>query len=63
LSVFHLTLWCIQPYDNGFYVATQARARIHKFLEVDDFYKSTVKPFWNSDKASCAAAARCIWQM
>ena len=24
----------MQPYDNGFYVATQARARIQKFLEV-----------------------------
>lgn len=38
----------LQPYDNGFYVGTQAHARIQKFLEVDDFYKSTVKPFWNS---------------
>ena len=39
-----------QPYDNGFYVGTQAAARINQFLEVDDFYKSTLKPFWNSEK-------------
>jgi hypothetical protein len=41
-----------QPYNNGFYVASQASHRIRKFLEVDYFYKSTIKPFWNSGKVS-----------
>jgi len=42
----------MQPYDNGFYVGTHAQARIRKFLEVDTFYKSTIKPFWNSGMVS-----------
>jgi hypothetical protein len=39
-----------QPYDNGLYVGKQAQSRIQHYLQVDDFYKSTIKPFWNSDK-------------
>jgi hypothetical protein len=43
-----------QPYDNGLYVGKQAQSRIRHFLQVDDFYKSTIKPFWNSDKVQHA---------